>query len=216
VRPRIVAVPPIAGFAALSLALIVVPGPSVMFVVSRAVTLGRRAALVTVVGNSTGAFVQVLLVAAGLGVVVERSIVVFSVIKLIGAGYLVYLGLKAIRGRRQLAHALDAALATGPRRSVFVDGFVVGLANPKVIVFFMSILPQFVVPRGAPAGLQITLLGAVFVSIALVSDSTWGLAAGTARQWFARSPQRLERLGATGGLVTVGLGLRLALVRHSD
>ena len=208
--------PPLAGFAALSLALIVVPGPSVMFVVSRAVTLGRRAALVTVAGNATGFLVQVVLVAAGLGVVVERSIVVFSAIKLVGAGYLMYLGVKAIVERRTLALPPDASTAPGPRRSVFVDGLVVGLANPKAIVFFASILPQFVEPDGAPAALQMAMLGAVFVAIALVCDSAWGLLAGTARQWFARSPRRIERLAATGGVVTVGLGLRLALVRRAD
>lgn len=208
--------PPLAGFAALSLALIVVPGPSVMFVVSRAVALGRRAALVTVLGNATGCFVQVLLVAAGLGVLVERSIVVFSAVKLIGAGYLVYLGVKAIIQRRALALPVDASAPSRRRRSVYLDGFVVGVANPKVIVFFASILPQFVEPDGPPAAVQMALLGAVFVAIALVCDSTWGLLAGTARQWFARSPRRIERLAATGGAVTVGLGLRLALVRRVD
>jgi threonine/homoserine/homoserine lactone efflux protein len=209
-------VPPLAGFAALSLALIVVPGPSVMFVVSRALTLGRRAALVTVVGNATGFFVQVLLVAAGLGVVVERSIVVFGAVKLVGAGYLVYLGVRSILDRRKLGRPVGAAEPPGPRRSVFVDGFVVGLANPKAIVFFASILPQFVEPDGPPAAVQMAMLGAVFVAIALVCDSAWGLLAGTARQWFAGSPRRLERLAATGGAVTVGLGLRLALVRRAD
>ena len=99
---------------------------------------------------------------------------------------------------------------------MYVDGFVVGVANPKVIVFFASILPQFVEPDGAPAALQMAMLGAVFIAIALVCDSTWGLLAGTARQWFARSPRRIERLAATGGAVTVGLGLRLALVRRAD
>jgi threonine/homoserine/homoserine lactone efflux protein len=209
-------VPSLAGFAALSLALIVVPGPSVMFVVSRAVTLGRRAALVTVVGNATGCFVQVLLVAAGLGVLVERSILVFSAVKLVGAAYLIYLGVKAIIERRELALPVDPSGPPRRRRSVYVDGFVVGVANPKVIVFFASILPQFVEPDGAPAALQMAMLGAVFIAIALVCDSTWGLLAGTARQWFARSPRRIERLAATGGAVTVGLGLRLALVRRAD
>jgi threonine/homoserine/homoserine lactone efflux protein len=208
-------VPPLAGFAALSLALIVVPGPSVMFVVSRALALGRRAALVTVAGNATGFFVQVLLVAAGLGVVVERSIVVFSAIKLVGAGYLVYLGVRSILERSKLGRPV-AAERPGPRRSVFVDGLVVGLANPKAIVFLASILPQFVEPDGPPAAVQMALLGAVFVAIALVCDSAWGLLAGTAREWFAGSPRRLERLAATGGVVTVGLGLRLALVRRAD
>jgi threonine/homoserine/homoserine lactone efflux protein len=212
-------VPPfdsLGAFAALSLALIVVPGPSVMFVVSRAVSLGRRAAVATVIGNSLGAYVQVVLVAAGLGALVERSVAVFTVVKLVGAAYLVYLGVHAIRHRRALSSVLDGDVAPRASRTLVADGFVVGLANPKTTVFFAAILPQFVARGGAPAGVQMLVLGVVFVAIALVSDTAWGVAAGTARQWFARSPRRLERLGATGGAVIVGLGVRLAVSGRSD
>lgn len=204
-----------AGFAALSLAVILVPGPSVLFVVSRAVALGRRAALTTVVGNAAGAYVQVLLVAAGLGAVVERSIAVFTVVKLVGAAYLVWLGVSAIVHRR----STQVSVVAGPRRStrsLAVDGFVVGVANPKLIVFFVAILPQFVDRSGAPPGLQMAVLGSVFVALALACDSLWGLAAGTARDWFARSPRRLERLTAAGGAVMVGLGVRLAVTGRGD
>jgi threonine/homoserine/homoserine lactone efflux protein len=212
-------VPPVdslAAFAALALALIVVPGPSVMFVVSRAVALGRRAAVATVVGNAMGAYVQVIAVAVGLGAIVERSIVVFTIVKLVGAAYLVYLGVQAIRHRRALSSVVRGTTAAKPRRSLITDGFVVGLANPKTTVFFAAILPQFVERGGAPAGLQMLVLGLIFVAIALVSDTTWGFAAGTARDWFARSPRRLERLGAAGGAVIIGLGVRLAVSGRSD
>lgn len=206
-------------FAALSFALIAVPGPSVMFVVGRAVSLGRRAALVTVVGNAAGVYVQVVLVALGLGVVVERSIVVFTAVKLLGAGYLIYLGVQAIRHRSATAEAVGvrpAEVASRNTRSVFLDGLVVGVANPKAIVFFAAILPQFVDAGGAPSAIQMAVLGLVFVAIALVSDSAWGLAAGTARQWFARSPRRLSRLAATGGLIMIGLGAHLTLTGRPD
>lgn len=206
----------LSAFTLVAIALIVVPGPSVMFVISRAMALGRRAALVTVAGNAAGMFVQVVLVAIGVGALVERSIVVFNTVKLVGAGYLVWLGIQAIRHRRA---AGDTAVDGGrPRsgRSVLVDGFVVGLANPKTIVFFAAILPQFVEPGGAPAALQMLVLGAVFVVLALVFDSVWGLAAGTAREWFARSPRRLEGLSATGGVVMVALGVQLALTGRSE
>ncbi len=205
-----------AAFAALAFALIVVPGPSVMFVVSRAVALGRRAALLTVVGNAVGVYVQVVLVAVGLGAIVERSVAVFTVIKLAGAGYLVWLGIQEIRHRRDVATSLDASDGVRPRRSVFFDGVIVGVANPKAIVFFAAILPQFVDRGGAPAGLQMAFLGVIFVVVALISDGAWGLAAGTARQWFARSPRRLERLGAGGGVVMIGLGLQLAVSGRRD
>jgi threonine/homoserine/homoserine lactone efflux protein len=202
-------------FSAAAFALIVVPGPSVLFVVSRALALGRRAALLTVVGNAAGAYVQVLFVAIGLGAVVQRSIVIYEVVKLVGAAYLVFLGVQAIRHRRESSFAAATTIVPRSPLQVMRDGFVVGVANPKVIVFFAAILPQFIDKDGAPAGLQMALLGLIFVAIALVSDSTWGLMSGTARQWFAGRPKRVERLSATGGTVMIGLGLRLALTRRS-
>lgn len=205
----------LAAFAALSFALIVVPGPSVMFVVSRAVSLGRRAAVVTVVGNAIGVYVQVLAVAIGLGAVVERSAGVFTAIKFLGAAYLVWLGVQSFRHRHRLAAVLDATDGVRPTRSVLLEGFVVGVANPKTTVFFAAILPQYVDAGGAPVPLQMALLGVVFVALALVSDSVWGLAAGTARHWFARSPRRLAAVGGTGGLTMIGLGIALAFSRRT-
>ena len=206
----------ILAFAALSFALIFVPGPSVMFVISRAVTLGRRAALLTVVGNAAGVYVQVLLVALGLGAIVERSVVAFTTIKLAGAAYLVWLGVQAIRHRRELATVLDAAGTVQSQGAVVRDGFLVGVANPKAIVFFASVLPQFIALGAAPAGLQMAVLGVVFVVIALLSDSLWGLAAGSARRWLAHSPRRLERLGGAGGCAMIALGIHLAVTGRSD
>ncbi|MFV0524919.1 MAG: LysE family translocator [Acidimicrobiales bacterium] len=205
----------IAAFAGLAFALIVVPGPSVLFVVSRAVSFGRRTALVTVLGNVVGVYAQVVLVAVGLGAIVARSIAVFTAVKLAGAGYLVWLGVQAMRHRRDAA-TVEVAPERGSFRSVFLDGVVVGAANPKAIVFFAAILPQFVSPTGAPAGVQMLVLGGVFSMVALVSDGAWGLAAGTARTWFARSPRRLERLRAGGGLVMIGLGAQLAVTGRRD
>ncbi len=192
-----------------------------MFVVGRALSLGRRAALVTVAGNAAGFYVQVVLVALGLGAIVERSVAVFTAIKLIGAVYLVWVGVQAIIHRRanaRLAVTVNGAEGSDvlAHRSLFVDGFVVGVANPKTIVFFAAILPQFVAVGGAPAGLQMLALGVIFAMIALVSDSVWGLAAGTARQWFVGSPRRLELVGAAGGAAIVGLGVRLALTRRGN
>jgi threonine/homoserine/homoserine lactone efflux protein len=205
----------LAGFAALSFALIVVPGPSVAFVVSRALALGRRAALLTVVGNAIGFFLQVALVAGGLGALVERSVALFTLVKLVGSGYLVWLGLQTVRHRRELAPAPGSTSVPTDRRSV-LDGFVVGLANPKAIVFLAAVLPQFVDAGGAPPGVQMALLGLVFVVLALVCDATWGLAAGTARQWMVRSPGRPARLRLAGGAVMIGLGARLALGGRPD
>jgi threonine/homoserine/homoserine lactone efflux protein len=206
-------------FAGLAFALIVVPGPSVLFVISRGVALGRRAAFATVVGNTLGAATQVALVAAGLGAIVARSIVVFNVVKFAGAAYLIWLGVQAFRHRGDLARSaavLDHAVAPKATRRIVREGFIVGVSNPKIIVFFAAVLPQFVDPNAGWVPVQMAILGLVFVTIALVSDSMWGLAAGTARTWLSRSPKRLERIGGIGGVVTVGLGLRLALTGRHD
>jgi threonine/homoserine/homoserine lactone efflux protein len=199
-----------------AVALIVVPGPSVLFVISRALTLGRRAAVMTALGNEAGEFVQVIAVAFGIGVVVERSVLIFTIIKLAGAAYLIFLGVRTVRDRRSLARILDAAAAPRGSRRIFREGFVVGVSNPKTVTFFAAVLPQFVDDTAGHVPLQLLVFGLVFLLIALVSDSLWGLAAGTARTWFARSPRRLTRLGGTGGLIIIGLGVRLALTGRKD
>ncbi|MGH9274100.1 MAG: LysE family translocator [Acidimicrobiales bacterium] len=202
-------------FVVTSALLIVVPGPSVLFVISRGVALGRRAALLTVLGNAGGVLVQVLAVAAGLGAVLEHSRILFDGVRLIGAAYLVYLGVQAVRHRRELSTVLDVT-TTRPPSSILREGFIVGVTNPKLVIFFTAVLPQFVDPSGGPVPVQLLLLGAIFVVLALILDSCWGLAAGTARSWLAGAPHRLERLGGAGGLVILGLGVRLAVTGRRD
>jgi len=186
--------------------LVVTPGPGVLFIVSRGVSLGRRAALATVFGHFLGLMVQMCAIAAGVGAIVHESIVVFSALKLIGGCYLVYLGVQAFRKRHDLAASLTSEHTRTPLRRIVRDGFVVGVSNPKAFAIFASVLPQFVAPD----------LGHVFGGVALVSDSVWGLAAGTARAWLSRSPRRLAAVGGTGGLLTVGLGVRLAATGRHD
>jgi threonine/homoserine/homoserine lactone efflux protein len=209
--PTVIDTSRLLAFVVTSFVLIIIPGPSVLFVISRAVAWGRKAALATVVGNSAGFYVQVMAIALGVGVVVQRSVLVFSALKLAGAGYLVYLGIHTIRDRTRLTAALNAA-ATTPRSSARVmrQGFVVGLTNPKTMVFLTAILPEFVNRSRGQVPAQFLLFGLVFVLIALVCDSTWGMAAGAAREWFARSPRRLRLLGGAGGLVMIGLGIDVA------
>lgn len=198
-------------FALASFILIAVPGPSVLFVVSRGVSLGRRAALLTVIGNTGGLYTQVLLVAVGLGALVEQSAVVYGTVKFGGAAYLIYLGISTLRNHRPLAEALDLTSEPKPHTSLIRDGFIVGLANPKTIVFLSAFLTQFINPVGSPAATQIATLGLLFAAIALISDGAWGLFAGTARAWLARSPRRLGLLGKGSGFVMLALGLRLAI-----
>lgn len=202
--------------AAAAFVMIVIPGPSVLFVISRGVTLGRRAGLATVLGNELGIAVQVAAVAAGVGAIVSRSIVVFTAIKLIGAVYLVYLGVQAVRHRRSLANAFAAGVEPKPTMQIVREGFVVGATNPKMIVFLTAILPQFVDRDSGHVGTQILVLGLVCVAIALVCDSVWALAAGSAREWLVRRPERLAAIAATGGVAIVGLGVRLAISGRND
>jgi threonine/homoserine/homoserine lactone efflux protein len=203
-------------FAAMSFLLIVVPGPSVLFVVGRALAQGRRAALASVLGNMIGAYVLVVAVAFGVGAVVERSAVAFTVLKLAGAAYLVHLGVKAWRQRGSFhAAEVDGPVARGGLRTVW-EGFGVGVANPKTIVFFAAVLPQFVDPAQGHVAGQMLLLGLVFNAIALASDSAWGLGASAARQWFGRSPRRLATIGRIGGLSMIGLGVSVALTGRRD
>jgi threonine/homoserine/homoserine lactone efflux protein len=196
--------------------IIIVPGPSVLFVISRGVALGRRAALATVLGNSAGAFTQGLLVAFGLGSIVARSVVVYTVIKFFGAAYLIWIGFTSFRNRRQLSQELDTAVEPKAASRIVREGYVVGITNPKVIIFFSAVLPQFVDrSRGGVTGQMIALL-VVFASIAMVCDGAWGLLAGSVRRWFAGSPKRLEALVGGGGIAIMGLGVRLAISGRHD
>ncbi len=204
-------------FAVSAFVIIAIPGPSVMFIVGRALTYGRRAAVLTVIGNTAGEYVQVAVVAVGIGVLVERSMVVFNVLKLVGAAYLVFLGLRAFRDRRGLESVVGIAPGSPQRGSrLMVQGFLVGATNPKTIVFLTAILPQFVSRNGGHVPTQILLLGLLFSAIALVSDSVWATAADAFRSWFARSPRRLQLVGGVGGLAIVAVGLRLALSGRKD
>jgi threonine/homoserine/homoserine lactone efflux protein len=193
--------------------LIVIPGPSVLFVISRGVALGRRAALGSVLGNAAGLVLQLVLVAIGIGSIVASSDAVFTVVKLLGAAYLVYLGVRNIRQRKSLAALFTPAAAAQPKplRRIVREGFFVGATNPKGVLMFTAILPQFIVRSQGHVTLQLALLGAICVVIGFLSDATWGIASGTARQWFGRSPRRLERMTGAGGAMLIALGFGLAL-----
>ena len=189
--------------------IIVVPGPSVLFVIGRSIALGRRAGVLSVVGNALGTIPAVLAVAFGVGAIVAASVVALTVIKLVGAAYLVWLGVQAIRHRHARTVTGDGAVASP--RPLLRQGFVVGATNPKPVAFFVAVLPQFVDPAAGAVWAQLLLLGGVFQLLALVCDSGWALAAGTARAWFANSPRRTSSLAGVGGLMMIVLGGTLAL-----
>jgi threonine/homoserine/homoserine lactone efflux protein len=202
-------------FAAVAFAVIVVPGPSVLFVVGRALAHGRRTALASVAGNELGEFVLAAVAALGVGSLIQRSAALFTVMKLAGAAYLIYLGVRALWQRK--AHAMAEVLvpARATPRAV-ADGFLVGVANPKTAVFFAAVLPQFVNRPAGNVPAQMLLLGFLFVLIALVSDSAWTVVAARARSWFGRSPRRMELIGGAGGLAMIGLGITLAVAGRKN
>ncbi|PZS19132.1 MAG: lysine transporter LysE [Pseudonocardiales bacterium] len=203
-------------FAIAAAVIVAIPGPSVLFTISRALTLGRRAALLTVVGNAVGVSAQVVTVAFGIGAVVERSIVAFTIVKYLGAAYIVYLGVQAVRHRRAFTDGLAQRAAPVTPLRAMRDGAIVGATNPKTIVVFVAVMPGFTDPAAGHLQWQLLLLGSVFPVIALLLDSVWALAAGTSRDWLARSPRRLAAIGGTGGLVMIGLGTSLAVTGRKD
>ena len=194
-----------------SVVLIVIPGPSVLFVIGRSLALGRLGGLLSVVGNALGMVPLVAAVALGVGALVAQSVVIFTIIKFAGALYLVYLGVQAIRHRADAAAAVNGAVAARSHWRQLGEGFIVGVTNPKTIAFFVAVLPQFVDFTAGSIPLQLFELGVVFIVLALVCDSIWALAASAARNWFARSPKRAAHLAATGGVMMIGLGGVLAL-----
>jgi threonine/homoserine/homoserine lactone efflux protein len=206
--------PTLLTFVATALVFVVIPGPSVLFVIGRALSLGRAGALLSVLGNAGGFLVQIAAIALGLGVVIERSIVLFTVIKIVGALFLVYLGIQAIRHRTRSVSRSEVVRVS--RWRALGEGAVVGVSNPKSIVFFLAVLPQFVTVSSGNVSLQLFILGAIFAVLAVLSDSVWAIGASAARSWFARSPRRLEVLGVTGGVAMIGLGGAMAVTgnRH--
>jgi threonine/homoserine/homoserine lactone efflux protein len=201
-------------FALAGVVLVVIPGPSVLFIVGRALAHGRRAALASVAGNTAGASLVVVVVALGYGAIAARSVAVFTVLKLVGAGYLIYLGVRTYRARGELLTALGRGASAG--RRLFWQGLVVGATNPKVLIFFAAVLPQFVNPAAGHVTTQMLVLGLLFAVLAAGLDSMWGLAAGTARNWLATSPARVRRLGGTGGIMMIVMGAGLALSGRRD
>ena len=196
--------------------VIVIPGPSVLFVVARALACGRRVAVMTVIGNALGEYVQVIAVAIGVGALAAQSVAAFTVLKLVGGTYLVYLGVRTFRERRSLAAAISTPVTPRSDRRAFLEGATVGVTNPKTVVFLAAILPQFVSRADGHVPVQILVLGAVFAAIAIVSDSLWAMAAGVFRMWFSRSPRRLELVGGAGGLAIVAVGAGLLVSGRKD
>ena len=198
-----------------SVLIVAIPGPSLLFTVGRALSVGRASALRTVVGNAAGITAQIVAIAVGLGPLVASSALAFTVVKVGGALYLVWLGVQTVRHRRGFGGVDQDARPEPTAAGAVRAGFVVGLTNAKTLVFFMALLPQFV-DRTVAVAPQLLVLGAVFAAVALVMDGAVALAASRFRDWFASSPRRMERVGGAGGLMMVGLGAGLLVTGRAD
>lgn len=201
----------LATFVVAAFVMVVIPGPTVLFTIGRAMALGRLGGFFSILGTALGSILLVVAVALGVGTVVAQSIVLFTIVKVLGAGYLVFLGVQAIRHRKDAAATVTGPVARRSGVRLLGEGFVVGVTNPKSIAFFLAILPQFVDLHAGSVPMQLFVLGTIVVAIGVACDAIWVLLASAAREWFGRSPRRIETMGATGGLLMIGLGAFLLL-----
>lgn len=201
-------------FAGAALALILVPGPAVLYIVAQSIDRGRVAGLVSALGVATGGLVHVVAATVGLSSLLVSSATAFTVVKLAGAAYLVGLGLHTLLRRRDADVPQDAPRATRRLRRRYWQGVVVNVLNPKTALFFLAFLPQFVDPARGSAALQLATLGATFVVLAVVCDSGWALAAGTASDRLRDSRRFLALQRYVSGSVFVGLGALTAVAKR--
>jgi threonine/homoserine/homoserine lactone efflux protein len=199
-------------FVAASLVLLVIPGPAVLFIVARSGAQGRRAGLVSVLGVHTASIVHVFAAVAGLSALVVASSVAFTAVKLVGGVYLIYLGLKSIRAAR---HASATAAPTiRPERRLFAEAFVISLLNPKVALFFLAFLPQFVERGHGPIWSQTLALGAVYILLGLCSDSMYALIGAHLGARFSGRTARLRAGRYAEGGILVALGVLTLALPH--
>jgi threonine/homoserine/homoserine lactone efflux protein len=199
----------LAVFAAAAIALLVIPGPAVLYIVTQSIEHGRTAGLVSMLGIQTGGLVHVLAAALGLSALLMRSATAFEIVKFAGAGYLIFLGLRKLFSRERF----ETTSERPPRRldRLYRQGIVVNVLNPKTALFFFAFLPQFVDVDQGSVGLQIAVLGVFFLVLAIISDGMYALAAGTASDWLRGNPRFLRAERWISGTVLVGLGLTAAL-----
>lgn len=195
-------------FAVAALALLVVPGPSVLYIVARSVEGGRSAGLISMLGVQAGAAVHIAFAAIGLSAILASSAAAFSVVKWLGAAYLIWLGISTLLARDEAETPTD--LERSRRGNIFWQGVLVNVLNPKTALFFLAFLPQFVDPSRGAAWTQILLLGATFVVLAVCTDGLYALLSGTASDWIKRRYEsarfrRGQRYFSSGVYLALGI-----------
>jgi threonine/homoserine/homoserine lactone efflux protein len=198
-----------------SVAIILIPGPSVMFVIARAVAWGRVTAVLTALGNSLGMLLLSVFIALGLGPLLQRSEVLLVVVQVFGGIYLIHLGVDAYRHRQEHADDMIKIEETKPSNfKILRQGFTVGALNPKALVFFSAVFPQFVNTKVGTITFQLLIFGVIFSCLSFLLDGTWGVVVGSSRDWFVTSKNRLVVLRTIGAVVmmTLGVGVIIPVV----
>lgn len=197
------------GFVAAALVVLLIPGPAVLYVLARSLSQGQRAGLVSVLGLSAGALVHVAAATAGLSAILLTSATAFGVVKMLGAVYLIGLGIRALLSR-QSAPGLDVAAPRSMSR-LFTHGVFVSVLNPKIAVFFLAFLPQFAQPSRGPIPQQVMFLGLLYVALALVTDTAYALLASRIRSWLGTRVIHGPLPRYASGVVYMGMGVSTAL-----
>ncbi|GIK99097.1 MAG: RhtB family transporter [Alphaproteobacteria bacterium] len=200
-------------FLGASLVLLLTPGPAVLYIVARSVEQGRLGGLVSVLGVGLGNFAHVVAAAVGVSALIAASAFAFSILKYLGAAYLIWLGIRTLRA--QVA-PVTLKIEGKPLRRLFSEGAVVAALNPKTALFFLAFLPQFISPAAGAVWLQILLLGCSFVLLGLATDGLYALAAGSLRDLFRNSVRVLKTQKLVSGTVYIGLGLMTALAGNQN
>jgi threonine/homoserine/homoserine lactone efflux protein len=192
-----------------SWALAATPGPAVLYVVARSVSQGRMAGIISVLGIATGDIVHISAAALGLSALLLSSVVAFTIVKYLGAAYLIYLGIQKLRDRSAEDYAMQTVLPQSLRQ-IFTQGFIVNALNPKPALFFMAFLPQFVDPSKGHVALQVVILGVIFAMVASCSDSMYAIVAGMIGEWLKKSRRFWRSQRYFSGFTYIGLGLTTA------
>jgi threonine/homoserine/homoserine lactone efflux protein len=206
--------PRLATYCAAVLVVLVIPGPSVLYITARSASHGRRGGLACVLGVHTGSVAHIVAAGAGVSALLVASASAFSAVRIAGGAYLVWLGLRTLCRRMELTS--HTATPVRSLRRLYLDGVVVNVFNPKVALFFLALFPQFVDPGRGPAWLQITVLGSIYVLLGLVSDGAYAFAATRIGRWLARRPSAARRSRRVEGTVLLALGVSTLAAPHSS
>lgn len=193
-------------FITASIIMLVTPGPAVLYIVARSVEQGRLAGIISALGIALGGLTHVIFASLGLSLILVQSAIAFGIIKYIGAAYLIYLGIIRITSQN-LSDGIPN-LVKKKLSQIFMQGYIVNLLNPKTALFFMAFLPQFVNPSRGSISIQIAYLGMIFISLAIISDGTYALLAGSARELFSntRIIEKINKYIPAGIYLSLGIG----------